>query len=294
MKTQLREYGYMINKIPIFSNFESAIAISSTYTTKVSCCLLWNEYTVYKCQSLRFNIPSLKTLIFVKPSTLQIFFLELTLSTTRWLLYPWNTIFIWHRMLVLFYWILHYIAMGSLIYLTVTRPDIAYAVHTVSQFMTAPCINHYVVVMLILRYLKGTLFRNLYFSSTSSLILHSNVTDRHFTTGYCFFLGDSFISWPSFTARYNTEAKYRALADTSQELIWVRWLLSDMGAPQQSPTLLWRANTILKTIQLQLISTIDQPTYIFTKAHLPGRFWEFVTNSIWVILPLIEFEGEGC
>ena len=53
----------------------------------------------------------------------------------------------------------------SLIYLTVTRLDISYAVHVVGQFMTAPRSPHYAVVHRILQYLKGTIFDNLHFSS---------------------------------------------------------------------------------------------------------------------------------
>ncbi|KAJ9552524.1 hypothetical protein OSB04_016569 [Centaurea solstitialis] len=120
--------------------------------------------------------------------------------------------------------------------------------------MAAPRSDHYAALLRILRYLKGTMFHGLYFSSTSSLVLRgfsdadwdSDMTDRRSTTGYCFFLGDSLISWrskkQSLIARSSTEAEYRALADTSQELIWLRWLLSDMGAPQKSPTPLWCDN----------------------------------------------------
>ena len=61
--------------------------------------------------------------------------------------------------------------VGSLIYLTVTRPDISYAVHVVSQFMAAPRSPHYAAVLRILRYLKGTIFDGLHFSSHSSLTL---------------------------------------------------------------------------------------------------------------------------
>ena len=61
--------------------------------------------------------------------------------------------------------------VGSLIYLTVTRPDISYAVHVVSQFMTAPRSPHYAAILRILRYLKGTIFDGLHFSSHSSLTL---------------------------------------------------------------------------------------------------------------------------
>uniref|UniRef100_A0A2N9J336 Reverse transcriptase Ty1/copia-type domain-containing protein n=1 Tax=Fagus sylvatica TaxID=28930 RepID=A0A2N9J336_FAGSY len=55
--------------------------------------------------------------------------------------------------------------VGSLVYLTVTRLDISYAIHIISQFMAAPRSLHYAVVLRILRYLKGTLFHGLHFSS---------------------------------------------------------------------------------------------------------------------------------
>jgi hypothetical protein len=95
--------------------------------------------------------------------------------------------------------------VGSLIYFTVTRPNISYAVHLVSQFMSAPRSTHYAAVLRILRYVKGTLFRGLHFSSCSSLELCSysdadwagDPTDCHSTTGYCFLLGTSLISWHS-------------------------------------------------------------------------------------------------
>jgi hypothetical protein len=61
--------------------------------------------------------------------------------------------------------------VGSLIYLTVTRPHISYVVHTVSKFMCAPCTIHYAAVVWIIRYIKGTFFRGLHFSSRSPLVL---------------------------------------------------------------------------------------------------------------------------
>ncbi|WJZ83379.1 hypothetical protein VitviT2T_003067 [Vitis vinifera] len=105
--------------------------------------------------------------------------------------------------------------VGSLVYLTVTRPDISYVVHQVSQYLSAPRSTHYSAVLRILRYLKG------------------DPTDRRSTTGYCFLLGSSLISWRSkkqtFVACSSTEAEYRALADTTSELLWLRWLLKDLA-----------------------------------------------------------------
>ncbi|XP_058219798.1 uncharacterized mitochondrial protein AtMg00810-like [Rhododendron vialii] len=140
--------------------------------------------------------------------------------------------------------------VGSLVYLTITRPDIAFAVHIVCQFMCASRSTHFDVVLRILRYVKGTLFHGLYYSAHSSLELCAysdadwagDPIDRRFTTGYCFFLGDSLISWQSkkqsLISRSSTEAEYHAIADTTQELIWLRWLLTDMSVIHSTATIL--------------------------------------------------------
>ncbi|XP_059650700.1 uncharacterized mitochondrial protein AtMg00810-like [Cornus florida] len=95
--------------------------------------------------------------------------------------------------------------VGSLVYLTVIHPDVSHGLHIISQFMTALRSTHFVAVHRILRYLKGTMFHGLHFSSQSSLILRAysdadwagDPIDRRSSTGYCFFLGDSLISWRS-------------------------------------------------------------------------------------------------
>ncbi|XP_062085785.1 uncharacterized mitochondrial protein AtMg00810-like [Humulus lupulus] len=81
--------------------------------------------------------------------------------------------------------------VGSLVYLTITRPDIAYAVHIVSQFVASPTTVHWAAVLRILRYLRGTQFQSLFFPSTSTLELRAysdadwgvDFTDRKSTTG---------------------------------------------------------------------------------------------------------------
>ena len=209
--------------------------------------------------------------------------------------------------------------VGSLIYLTVTRPDIAYAVHVVSQFMSAPRSTHYATVLRILRYIKGTLFHGLHFSAHSSLELRAysdadwagNPTDWRSTTGYCFFLGDYLISWRSkkqtVVARSNSEAEYRALADATQELLWLRWLLEDLGISHTIATTIncdnhsailiahnngfhertkhieidchfIRHHLTCGTICLRSISSADQTPDIFTKAHPSRRLQDLVSK----------------
>ena len=93
--------------------------------------------------------------------------------------------------------------VGSLVYLVVTHPDISYAVHQVSQYMSAPRSTHYVAILRILQYLKGTLFHGLFYSAESPFILRAffdadwvgDPTNRRPTTSYCFLLGSSLIFW---------------------------------------------------------------------------------------------------
>ncbi|XP_057755505.1 uncharacterized mitochondrial protein AtMg00810-like [Arachis stenosperma] len=122
----------------------------------------------------------------------------------------------------------------SLVYLTITRPNIAYPVHVLSQFLSTPRTTEYAAVLRILCYIKDTLVHGLHFSTHSFLTLQTysdadwggDPTDRHSTTGYCLFLGDSLIFWrakkQTFTARSSTEVEYYALADTTAEVVSIR------------------------------------------------------------------------
>ena len=144
--------------------------------------------------------------------------------------------------------------VGSLVYLTVTCPDISYDVHQVSQYLSAPRSTHYAAVLCILRYLKGTIFHGIFYSAQSPLVLREfsyadwagDPTDRKSTTSYCFFLGSSLISWRSkkqtHVARSSTEAEYRTLADTTFELLWLQWFLKDLSVSTSSATPLYCDN----------------------------------------------------
>ncbi|XP_057745218.1 uncharacterized mitochondrial protein AtMg00810-like [Arachis stenosperma] len=215
--------------------------------------------------------------------------------------------------------------VGGLVYLTVTRPDIAYLVHVLSQFLSASRTTHYAAALRVLCYIKGILFHGLYFFTHSSLSLQAysdadwagDPTYRRSTTGYCLFFGDSLISWrvkkQMFIARSSTEAKYRAFADTTSEVVSICWLLEDFGAPQSSPIDVFCDNCsaiqiahndvfhehikhieidchfvrqcILTTVvRLIIVETLDQTANIFTKAHHPTRFRTLISKLKMVFL----------
>jgi hypothetical protein len=63
--------------------------------------------------------------------------------------------------------------VGSLVYLTITRPDIAHALHILSQFVSTPTLVHYSHLLCVLRYLRETRSRCLLYASGSPLQLHA-------------------------------------------------------------------------------------------------------------------------
>ena len=93
----------------------------------------------------------------------------------------------------------------SLIYLTVSRPYITYAVHVLSRFMHQPRKDHMEATLRVVHYLKNAHGQGLFFSSNNDFKLRAYcdldwaccpLTKRS-TTGYCVFLGPSLISWRS-------------------------------------------------------------------------------------------------
>ena len=141
--------------------------------------------------------------------------------------------------------------VGALQYLTVTRPDISYAVNQVSQFLAAPTIDHFQAVKRLIRYVKGTLTFGLTFSRPASvkIVGYSDadwarcLDTRRSTYGYSIFLGGNLVSWSAkkqpTVSRSSCESEYRAMANTAAEIIWITHLLQELHAlPAGRPTLL--------------------------------------------------------
>jgi hypothetical protein len=114
--------------------------------------------------------------------------------------------------------------IGSLLYLTATRPDIQFTMGLCARFQASPRSSHQTIVQWIFRYLKHTPEFRIWYSASSSLDLvgFSDADfmgcgiDRKSTSGTCHFLGSSLICWSSqkqsSVAQSTTKAEYVAAA----------------------------------------------------------------------------------
>ncbi|KAI0488020.1 hypothetical protein KFK09_027843 [Dendrobium nobile] len=201
---------------------------------------------------------------------------------------------------------------GSLQYLSITRPDIAFATNMVCQHMQNPTDQDFKALKRLLRYIKGTITYGLSIT-TGSLELRTytdadwaaDASDRKSISGYCTFLGPNLISWTvkkqATVAKSLTEAEYRSLSAAISDVIQLRRLAEELQIPQQTPTTIHCDNTsaiaIAKNsvfhartkhieidyhlirqhissnaIRLIHISSNDQTADIFTKPFSISRF----------------------
>ncbi|RDX85256.1 putative mitochondrial protein, partial [Mucuna pruriens] len=105
--------------------------------------------------------------------------------------------------------------VGKLIYLTITRLDISFAVGVVSQFKQAPCVDHWAAVLRILRYIKKTPKQD---------FLNMRIRETPIYHVFVYLLGEmwSFGKVRSKILLFVAEAEYRAMASATCELIWVK------------------------------------------------------------------------
>ncbi|GJV42042.1 retrovirus-related pol polyprotein from transposon TNT 1-94 [Tanacetum coccineum] len=136
----------------------------------------------------------------------------------------------------------HYRGMiGTLLYLTASRPDLQFAICMCARYQARPTEKHLNAVKRIFRYLKGTVHRGLWYPKDSSFALtafadadHAGCQDtRRSTSGSIQLLGDRLVSWSSkrqkSAAISSTEAEYIALSGCCAQVLWMRSQLTDYG-----------------------------------------------------------------
>jgi hypothetical protein len=137
----------------------------------------------------------------------------------------------------------------SLLYLTASRPDIAYAVGVCAKYQSDPKASHLIQVKRILKYVNGTYNYGLLYSHCSSTMLvgycdadwAGNADDRKSTSGGCFYLGNNLVSW--FSKKQNcvflstVEAEYIAAGSSCSQLVWMKQMLKEYNVEQDVMTL---------------------------------------------------------
>ena len=177
--------------------------------------------------------------------------------------------------------------IGSLTYLTTTRPDIMYAVSLISKFMERPKEAHWQAAKRILRYVKGTkMFEILYNVSEHSYLVGytdidwaGSVDDRKSTSGYVFHMGSGVISWASkkqsIVALSTAEPEYVAATAAACQAVWMRRMLRSLAQEQAKATVIFCDNS--SAIALSKNSVFHKRT-----KHIDTRFHyirELVSNG---------------
>ena len=144
--------------------------------------------------------------------------------------------------------------VGALQYITLTRPDLAFAVNRVCQYLHAPTTHHWSAVKRIIRYLKFSEGTGLLIRRNSPLVINGfsdadwagSRDDRRSTGGFVVFLGSNVVSWSArkqpTVSRSSTEAEYKSMANTTAEMMWVEQLLGEFGVKLRVRPRLWCDN----------------------------------------------------
>ncbi|XP_019150318.1 PREDICTED: uncharacterized protein LOC109147132 [Ipomoea nil] len=141
--------------------------------------------------------------------------------------------------------------IGKLLYMTITRPDICFAIQQLSQFLDKPTTDHLQAAHRILRYVKNSPSKGIFFPANSSLKLRgfadsdwaACIDTRRSVTGFCMFLGEALISWKSkkqgTISRSSSEAEYKAMALAACEIQWLIYLLETLEVKMEGLAVLY-------------------------------------------------------
>lgn len=129
--------------------------------------------------------------------------------------------------------------VGKLIYLSHTQPHIVFVVSLVNQFMHSPKEEHHEAIHGILRYLKRSPGKGLFFKKNQHRAIESitdadwagSTTDRRSMSGYCTFIWGNLITWSkkqNVIDRSSVEAEYQSMAHGISEMIWLKKMMKEL------------------------------------------------------------------
>jgi len=136
--------------------------------------------------------------------------------------------------------------IGSLLYLTTSRPDIAFSVGVCARFQVNPKESHLTAVKRIIKYVNDTLLYGIWYSKETNLVVAGysdadwagNADDRKSTSGGCFYEGNNLVAWMSNKQASiflsTTEAEYIAARSYCTQLLWMKTLLGDYEFSQDT------------------------------------------------------------
>lgn len=138
--------------------------------------------------------------------------------------------------------------IGSLLYLTASRPDIMFAVSLLSRFMHCPSEIHFQAAKRILRYVKETVDYGIHYTAKCPVKLlgfsdsdwAGSDEEMRSTSGGCFTIGSGVITWlskkQSVVAQSTAEAELVAANKNANQAIWLRKIMADLKLQQEAPT----------------------------------------------------------
>ena len=167
--------------------------------------------------------------------------------------------------------------IGSLMYITNTRPDLQFSVSLLSRFMSKPTQLHVQAAKKVLRYLRGTLDYGIWYMRGRSGELQvytdsdfaGDVESRKSTSGYVFLMDDAAVAWLSkkqpIVTLSTTEAEYVAASVWACQVVWFKRVLEELGHRVKEGTVIWCDNT--STIKLS-----KNPVFHGRCKHIGVRF----------------------
>eukprot|EP00253_Pinus_taeda_P033157 PITA_33157 len=173
--------------------------------------------------------------------------------------------------------------VGSLMYLTATRPDIMFVVSLISRFMERPKEAHWQVAKRILRYVKGTKMLGILYtvSECSDLVGYTDsdwarsIDDRKSTYGYVFHMGSGAITWASkkqsIVALSTAEAEYVTATAAACQAVWMRRMLRSLGREQAKATVIFCDNS--SALHYQRIQCFIRERNTLTQGFIISENW---------------------